>query len=284
MNTDTTYKVRPAGRHILTIGRDLIQDSSAAVLELVKNAYDADSPDVSIEFIAPPLGIGYTIVISDHGHGMSRDDVINKWLVPSTPNKLEKLRSPSGRILQGNKGVGRYAASILGPDLLLETVTPEGEKTTVYLEWKAFEVAKYLEDVEISIKTTEVSEPPGTRLTINGDDALHSEWDTERFNKLRFELKKLTSPVSRVFSNDEFCINLTVNGFPKVENIKETIEPYLLFDFFDYKISGRIRENGKGTLTYSSQKARNTIEEQIEFDIKEEISFDFENSAGCGSV
>ena len=44
MNTDTTYKIRPAGRHLLTIGRDLIQDNYAAVIELVKNAYDADSP------------------------------------------------------------------------------------------------------------------------------------------------------------------------------------------------------------------------------------------------
>ena len=282
MNTDTAYKIRPAGRHVLTIGQDLIQDNYAAVLELVKNAYDADSPDVQIEFTAPPLGNGYTIIISDQGHGMSRDDVINKWLVPSTPDKLERLRSPLRRILQGNKGVGRYAASILGPDLLLETVTPEGEKTTVYLEWKIFEDAKYLDDVEIPIETTEVSEPSGTRLTINGDDALHTEWDQEQFNKLRFELKKLMSPVSRVFSDDEFRIHLTVNGFPRVEDIKEVIEPYLLFDLFDYKISGHIRGNGIGTLTYSSQKARNIIEEQIAFDIKEEISFDFENSTSCG--
>ena len=56
MNTDTTYKIRPAGRHLLTIGRDLIQDNYAAVVELVKNAYDADSPDVthSIHGISPP--------------------------------------------------------------------------------------------------------------------------------------------------------------------------------------------------------------------------------------
>ena len=79
MNTDTTYKIRPAGRHVLTIGRDLIQDNYAAVVELVKNAYDADSPDVNIEFKASRDRSGYSIVISDHGHGMSRYDVISKW-------------------------------------------------------------------------------------------------------------------------------------------------------------------------------------------------------------
>ena len=276
MNIDATYKIRPAGRHILTIGRDLIQDNYAAVLELVKNAYDADSPCVNIEFKASHDRSEYSIVISDHGHGMSREDVINKWLVPSTEDKLERRKSPSGRILQGHKGVGRYAASILGIDLLLETVTPEGEKTTTYLEWGKFDTAQYLDDVEIFIETSKVSEPSGTRLTMNGDKELLAEWDQERFDKLRFELKKLTSPVSRVFSNDEFRIHLTVTGFPTVEDIKEVVEPYLLFDLFDYKISGHIRDNGKGNLTYSSQKARNIAEEQI--------TFDFGERTGCGEL
>ena len=54
MNATGTYKIRPSGRHILTIGRDLIQDAYAAVMELVKNAYDADSPDVNIKFMVAP--------------------------------------------------------------------------------------------------------------------------------------------------------------------------------------------------------------------------------------
>ena len=43
MSKTGSHKIRPAGRLVLTIGRDLIQDSYAAVVELVKNAYDADS-------------------------------------------------------------------------------------------------------------------------------------------------------------------------------------------------------------------------------------------------
>ena len=283
MNTNTTYKIRPAGRHILTIGRDLIQDNYAAVVELVKNAYDADSPAVNIEFTAFPDHSGYTIAISDHGHGMSREDVINKWLVPSTQDKRTRRTSPAGRTLQGSKGVGRYAASILGKDLRLETVTPEGEKTTVYFEWSNFDKAQYLDDVEISVKTERVSEAQGTRLIMSGDYKFLAEWDKKRFDKLVFELRKLKSPVSTVLSNDEFPINLTVNGFPKMENIKGTIKSFPIFDLFDYKISGRISADGKGTLTYSSQKARNTTNEQIPFDIKDE-PLDFEDSTGCGQL
>ncbi len=283
MNTDITYKIRPAGRHLLTIGRDLIQDNYAAVVELVKNAYDADSPHVDIEFKKPPKLSEYSIciVISDHGHGMSRDDIINKWLVPSTEDKRKRDKSPSGRILQGSKGVGRYAATILGNNLLLETVTTKGEKTTVYTEWDMFEKAQYLDDVDILIDTVEVSEPSGTVLTINGHDDFLKKWDKERFEKLHFELKKLTSPMSSIFNNedsdDNFRINLKVEGFSGVVDVEETIEPFPIYEIFDYKISGTIDADGDGVLTYSNQRLRNSPEEEIPFNIKED-------KTGCGKL
>ena len=276
MNTDTTYKIRPAGRHLLTIGRDLIKDNYAAVVELVKNAYDADSPDVYIEFVKSPACSGFTIVISDHGHGMSGEDVIDKWMVPSTQDKLDRGTSHSGRIMQGSKGVGRYAASILGTDLLLETVSDAGEKTTAHFVWKDFESAEYLDDVEVRLETTEVSEPPGTRLAINGDEEFLAEWDQKHFEKLQFELKKLKSPVSTVFRDDEFRMNLRVNGFPRVEDLEKVIESYVLLDLYDYKIAGNISTDGKGMLAYSSQKARNIINQTI--------PFDFGNPTGCGQL
>ena len=280
MSSSGTYKIRPAGRHILTIGRDLIQDCYAAVVELVKNAYDADSLYVNIEFRAKPDGSGYSIVITDHGHGMSRDTVIHKWMVPSTRDKLDRRKSPAGRVMQGRKGVGRYAASILGTDLLLETVTIEGQKTTVLVEWTTFEAATYLDDVEILIETAEVSEPSGTRLTMTGDSELLGEWSQKQFDKLRFELKKLISPVSTAIddeANDEnFQITLEIDGFPDVQNVTETIEPYPIFDLFDYRITGMIGPNGRGVLTYSLQKARNTTQEKIRFDVN--------GPTGCGEL
>jgi signal transduction histidine kinase/anti-sigma regulatory factor (Ser/Thr protein kinase) len=274
------HKVRPAGRHILTIGRDLIQDRYAAIVELVKNAYDADSPDVILKFQASQDGSQNKICIEDHGHGMSRETVIDKWMVPSTDDKLLRLKSPGGRIMQGRKGVGRYAASILGDDLLLET-TSEGKRTTVFVEWKNFESAQYLDDVEILVETKDSAEPLGTRLTITGGNEMLAEWNKSEFNKLKFELKKLMSPVSIALSENEelgeFRIELSISGFLIDEDIvKQTIEPYPLFDLFDYRIAGRIVSDGKGDLTYSNQRARNTPEEQI--------SFEFGSPTGCGDL
>ena len=50
VSSNEIQKIRPAGRHILTIGRDLIKDNQAAIIELVKNAYDADATKVDIFF------------------------------------------------------------------------------------------------------------------------------------------------------------------------------------------------------------------------------------------
>ena len=265
MSKTGKHKIRPAGRLILTIGRDLIQDPYAAVVELVKNAYDADSHDVDIEFTRIRGKKGYSITIADHGHGMTRDDVINKWMVPSTPDKLRRRKSPSGRVMQGRKGVGRYAASVLGKDLLLETVSVEGEKTEVYLDWSYFEKSEYLDDIEILVETSETADPLGTCLTMTGEDVFLSDWNQRQFDRLGFELRRLKSPVGVALSNDDFRINLKVSGFPGVDGISEIIEPYPIFDLFDYRISGSINSEGMGALEYSMQKIRNSPDESIPF-------------------
>ena len=275
MSSSDSFRIRPAGRHIFTIGRDLIQDSYAAVVELVKNAYDADSPDVNIDFTASSDGGGYEIVISDQGHGMSRDTVIDKWMVPSTDDKSKRRESPAGRIMQGSKGIGRFAAAVLGRELFLETVS-EGAKTTFLVNWEDFEEAEFLEDVEILIETVESSEPSGTRLTIVDDNESLADWDKKQFDKLRYALKKLMSPVDSVLSHDSFCVNLNVKGFPNVEDLRESVEPFPIFDLFDYKIAGTVNAAGEGHFSYSLQKVRNHTDE--------EISISLDEPTGCGDL
>lgn len=280
MSNNGIYKIRPAGRHLLTIGRDLIQDNYAAVVELVKNAYDADSPDVEINFTAKDNLEGYVITVKDHGHGMSHDTVINKWMVPSTKDKLERKKSPNGRIMQGRKGIGRYAASVLGVNMLLETVDTSGIKTTVFVEWNNFEHSEYLDDVEILVENQSSDERPGTILTITGGKSNYEEWNKKQFDNLRFELKKLISPISAESIDKErnkiFEIRLNISGFSDEVNINEVIEPYPIFELFDYKISGKITSDGKGKLIYSTQKAKNTVDEDIHINLERET--------GCGDL
>ena len=275
MVMDTSYRIRPAGRHILTIGRYLIQDDHAAIVELVKNAYDADSPTVKIVFTAEPNKDEFSIVISDQGHGMSREDVIDRWMVPSTEDKMKRKKSPSGRIMQGSKGIGRYATSILGEDLFLETIK-NNKKTTIFIEWKKFEENQYLDNVEILIETVETSKPSGTKITIRRGCV--KDWYQKKFDDLQFELKKLVSPMSHDIEmrDENINIHLSVSGFPEVADCNEVIEPYPLLDLFDYRISGEVQADGNITMTYCTQKARNTK--------PEEIYLDANQPTGCGKL
>lgn len=282
MGNPDSYRIRPAGRHLITIGEDLIHDHHAAVLELVKNAFDADADKVTVSLNIGEDEESIVIVIEDDGHGMTRDTVINHWLVPSTKNKLQKRLSPAGRVMQGRKGIGRYAASILGSDLLLETVCSDNKKTEVYLRWEDFESAEFLSDVEIIVSTYITDKPQGTTLTITGSDKYLSAWKVKEINKLEYELKKLISPVENAISYKcdakPFKIVLIVDGFFYDSNrmITTEIKPFPIFDLYDYRISGLITKDGTGILKFYNQKARNSVDEDISIDIKE--------PTGCGNL
>ena len=271
-----SYRIRPAGRHILTIGRDLIQDPHAALIELVKNAYDADSPDVAITFERTD-GENYRIIVSDHGHGMTRDTVTDKWMVPSTSDKQDRGgRSPGGRTMQGRKGIGRYAASILGEDLLLETTTPAGQKTTLYLEWADFARADYLGDVEILIETATVKPNAGTTLTMTVGEEGIALWTESQFSTLQFELKKLMPPFPTMATEQAFDVILQISGVSSVRDRDTPIKPFPVVEHFDYRIAGSIGADGIGRLVYSQQKSRNAAEEVIPIDL--------EGPSGCGEL
>lgn len=277
---DNSFLIRPSGRHILTIGRDLIQDEYAAIVELVKNAYDADSIDVIITFKIHNDKL--TIIVEDHGHGMTKDTVINKWLVPSTDDKLHRKNSPKGRTMQGRKGVGRYAASILGSDLLMETVSESGMKTEVYLVWENFINADFLDQVEILVNSVPSKEKTGTKLTMNVDTAYYEYWNYKNIKTLEYELKKLVTPVSQndsgVLQDDEFEIYLKFENFWEEDDLNCTkkIDPFPILELYDYKISGNVNSDGKGKLYFHNQKAKNTLTETIEFD--------YEQPTHCGNL
>lgn len=273
----SAYEIRPAGRHVLTIGEDLIQDQYAAIVELVKNCYDADSPDAVIVFRRIPENDCLEIRIEDHGHGMSTKDIINKWLVPSTDYKLGSRKSPLGRTMQGRKGIGRYAASILGDDLELQTVDTAGVETILYIQWSQLAQYQYLDQIQVPIKTKQTDNKPGTILIMHSRLSENDYWTEKAFRKLRFELKKLIPPKTDGTVDNNFEITLTFDNFFSNENKNgsETIKPYPILDFYDYRISGDISADGFGVLQYENKKIKNSVAEDVAFDY---------GATGCGSL
>jgi len=279
--TKTKYKIRPAGRHLITIGSDLIHDKYAAVIELVKNAYDADSPDAVITFKKNNDKHKFTLIVEDHGHGMTRDVVINQWLVPSTDDKLQRKLSSGGRVMQGRKGIGRYAASMLGSELLLQTVTATGEETQVMLEWEKFNKAEFLDDVDVTVSTDKTGKLKGTKLIINGGAEYLADWDDNQLEKLEYELKKLIPPVMTKKNKrikKEFTISISFENFyeESEKNTIHEIKPFPVFDLYDYRIAGDINAAGKAKIIFHNNKIRNAV--------KEKIALDQDNNKNCGNI
>lgn len=265
------FQIRPAARLIHTIGSDLIGDSYAALVELVKNSYDADANkvDVIFEYKQTDGTPALSINVIDDGHGMSFDTVINKWLVPATNDKLKRKRSPKGRPFQGRKGIGRFAASILGQEMTIVTVDEKGTKSTAVVDWRIFDTEEYLENVKLLVESTETNEAHGTYIEIiakdekffdeiDGEkkerlDGKLSYWTKNNIEILENELRKLISPFQE-FSEDKFSINLSFINCPFKEfNDREfEIEAYPIIKLYDYRISGQIDDSGQGILLYEN--------------------------------
>ncbi len=262
------YNIKPAARLITTIGEDLIGDTYAAIIELVKNSFDADANDVNITFEYENESL--KIEIFDDGHGMSRDTILNKWLVPATDNKLKEKSSPKGRNLQGRKGIGRYAAAILGQKLKLESIDVLGEETIVEINWQVFEEKEFLDDVLIEVVTEITNKKPGTKLVIEAKGDKLDEWGRPELLKLTRELRKLKSPILNDNEKDIFNINLAFINCPFEEYNNQIfeIEAFPISDFFDYRISGDVDELGNLKASFVNNYDQNIVHDNISFKIK----------------
>lgn len=124
-----TLTIRPYARLITMLGDQLIKNELIALVELIKNSYDADASWVKVSFIdfAPDYSLTSTskIIIEDDGCGMNADILKKHWLNPATPDKLRRkavnAKTEKGRILQGEKGIGRFAIFKLGKTIKITT-------------------------------------------------------------------------------------------------------------------------------------------------------------------
>lgn len=240
MSTKTTsgsMVMRPRARLISLIGEELISDEPVAIVELVKNAYDADSATVHVIFEGKDPERPERIVISDDGHGMSIDTVLNSWLEPGTSFKRVKQQSPGGRVYQGAKGIGRFASARLGETLLLESTNTEADTTvTVLIDWGRFDETSYLDQISVDYSVEpRRSRSQGTTLTIDG---LRLNWRSDDFETLYTRLSRLISPFQEV---KDFEIFLDIPVHPQFSG---QVEPPELILKPKYLLKGSLSKKG----------------------------------------
>ena len=138
--------IRPYARLLTMLGEQLIKNGRIALVELIKNSYDADASFVRIvfgdfndDFSAREDSF---IIIEDDGTGMNERILKESWMNPATPEKLKikkiNQRTEKGRILQGEKGIGRFAIFKLGRKIEIVTRSQKKDPDT----------GKYINEVE----------------------------------------------------------------------------------------------------------------------------------------
>lgn len=186
------------------LGKDLITDRFIAIFELVKNSYDANASRVDVIFNCNDNNAEIKVI--DDGTGMSKDDLINKWLFLAFSEKKEGAENTKSRTFVGSKGVGRLSCDSLGDGLIIRTKKKYEENIHhLCVDWKNFEKSldQKFEDIEISYKeepALDNVERGFTELYISG---LRHNWDEEDIRKAKDRLKRLKNPF---IENDGFNI------------------------------------------------------------------------------
>ncbi|EAJ0473135.1 hypothetical protein CGP07_09220, partial [Campylobacter coli] len=257
----------------------------AAVVELIKNSYDADSEIVIVsieltnEYVYDKKQKFLKFTIEDDGEGMSLETIKNTWMVPATSYKVNKqYSSKKKRVVQGKKGIGRYASAILGDFLRITTTDLNGMTSIIEIDWKQFDDGKFLDEINIPYECNRTNLKSGTKIEIYSSIEVYYDeikqqyqdkinWNDNQNNLLFKELRKLLVPVDK--SNEIFEIRFSTNGLIEfeIEDKNEKIEPFPLLDFYEYRIKGKISSNGKGLLFYENKNFENS-NEKIELDLR----------------
>lgn len=172
---------RTRARTIDHLGREQIADCPTAVSELWKNAYDAYARSVSLDVYDGEIPIA---TVADDGHGMSRNDFVDKWLVVGTESKataegvhVDDRNGLSERPRQGQKGIGRLSAAALGRLMLIVSKHRNNKFTAALIDWRLFENPfLILQDIEIPVVEFDLKEELFSELPDMFDSLMSNIW------------------------------------------------------------------------------------------------------------
>jgi HSP90 family molecular chaperone len=159
----------PKGEHfdihasvVFQLGESLISDSVQALMELVKNSYDADASYCKVTITtasdnldaSPFKGAVGSITVEDDGIGMTLDDIRRGWLTISNSGKRDfkkkKLTTAKGRTPLGDKGLGRLGTQRLGYNIEMYTRPADSpSEHHVWFSWKDFLGQQRLSEVDV---------------------------------------------------------------------------------------------------------------------------------------
>ncbi|MET3938229.1 signal transduction histidine kinase [Paenibacillus sp. PvP094] len=272
------------------IGRELITNNTIAFFELIKNSYDAGAKKVNIRFEGvesysavhsdnkkTDYFIGDNkvgadtiitnsdscIIISDNGNGMSSEEVNKYWMEIGVVHKElikqidindDTINRMYKRVLNGEKGIGRFSTDKLGAKLELSAIDKEcKEKTVVNFDWDKYnDHTLLIEDIEHDYSITYLKDTKNSGVILKISN-LRDEWSIRDVEELKRQLKKFVSPFSQ--EQNIFSIIFSIN------NNQEKI----INDSFDYSLTSITASIGDdGILNYTIEDSQQTIIDKID--------------------
>lgn len=138
-------KYNISARTTILIGRESVSRADGAIIELIKNTYDADADFCYIAFDVP----NDKIYIMDNGTGMTKSIIENYWMLIGTDNKKFNYLSTKKRVKSGEKGIGRFALDRLGSKCTMYTKSKNEKLIYWFNDWNKFEeLGKSLNEIE----------------------------------------------------------------------------------------------------------------------------------------
>lgn len=231
-------------------GPDLVTNDVVALMELIKNSYDAYAYHVDIVF-GNNDGDAF-IEVSDDGVGMTRDTIENVWAVVATPYKRKHptiSRGGSLRRVSGNKGMGRFSAARLGDKLDIYTKHQDDAYLHVSIDWVSFLDPD--RTLPCSIQVEELDhydfiKNTGTRIVIS---ELKNIWAESDLKELQDNLSRIMSPFEEV---SDFSMTLAVasNTLANYKSSSIKILPPAFISTPIYRIIASVDETGNVTWEY----------------------------------
>jgi signal transduction histidine kinase len=258
--TDTPVRFDINAAVVFRLGEELITDEVQALVELVKNSYDADASWVKVmidtrsanqwsERYASSQGV---IVVEDDGDGMDQKAIKDGWLTiansPKRGQKAKGVQTRRGRTPIGDKGLGRLGVQRLASNVEIFTrPRDEAHKHYVAFSWRDFRNTESLSHVPVTFEQRACGdERPGTQLILS-DLRDPETWRGEKIHELQRSLSGMISPFKEV---KNFIVHLELDG-KRLElaeialRVRETALLRYSFDFdgTTFKITGKTRLN-----------------------------------------
>jgi signal transduction histidine kinase len=264
----TDFAFRPSARLQQFLGRELIADPNLAVIEFVKNAYDASAKNVFVVFQLADA-VPTRLIIADDGTGMDEASFERNWMHPGYSEKAQQQAgSTSGRVPVGEKGLGRLAAGRLGDEL--EVFTRKRARDPwlhVHFDWSSFDdMTKMMDEVRIpydyETRPDEQLVDKGTIVVITD---LQQGWDERvrgrpvagrsrtRLGRLKQDLELLLRPLAP--TDPGFEVHLDSDSVIEDGDVG-TITPQQATDEADYVYDFEFRVNSRGKVTVHRQLQR----------------------------